>query len=106
MEGAVFKPVHPPFTAGAGYLLSGDLPALLYAASRDLRLIKVEDAFLTGYCAKALGGVDRVHHAAFSCGQLVREDCDMGKLFTGHKVTPSRMGDIHSALRRGDCASP
>lgn len=106
MEGAVFKPVHPPFTAGAGYLLSGDLPADLYAASRDLHLIKVEDAFLTGYCAKALGGVNRVHHAAFSCGQLVGEDCDMGRLFTGHKVTANRMRRIHSAMRRGDCAKP
>jgi len=102
-NGATFAPVHPPFTAGAGYVLSGDLPGLLFHKSLDLRLIKVEDAFLTGYCARALGGVEKVHNPNFSCGQLVAQDCDMASHFTGHKVTPGRMVDIHSLLQSGDC---
>jgi len=85
-NGATFAPVHPPFTAGAGYVLSGDLPGLLFAKSLDLRLIKVEDAFLTGYCARALGNVEKVHSPNFSCGQLVAKDCDMATQLTGHKV--------------------
>jgi len=102
-NGATFAPVHPPFTAGAGYVLSGDLPGLLFQKSLDLRLIKVEDAFLTGYCARALGGVEKVHHPKFSCGQLVAQDCDMATQLTGHKVTPDRMVQIHSLLQRGGC---
>ena len=63
---------------------------------------RVEDAFLTGYCARALGGVEKVenhfrnpftltdnlkvHNPNFSCGQLVAQDCDMASQFTGHKV--------------------
>ena len=34
-------------------------------------ITRVEDAFLTGYCARALGGVTREHNHLFSCGQLV-----------------------------------
>ena len=39
-QGAVFHSVHPPFTAGAGYLVSGDLVEPLYRASLNIRLIK------------------------------------------------------------------
>lgn len=102
-NGASFLPVHPPFTAGAGYLVSGDLPHLLYRASRQIRIIKVEDAFLTGYCARKVGQVTTLHHGAFSCGEMVPRDCDMASRFTGHKVTPERMVAIAGALRRGEC---
>ena len=50
------------------------------------RLTRVEDAFLTGYCARALGNVEKVHSPKFSCGQLVAQDCDMATQLTGHKV--------------------
>ena len=39
----------------------------------------------------------------FSCGQLVEKDCDMAKLFTGHKVTPERMWTIYQKLQKGIC---
>ena len=55
-----FKSVHPLFMAGAGYVVSGDLLTPLYSASLDIRLVRVEDAFLTGYCARRVGGVKKV----------------------------------------------
>ena len=55
-----FKSVHPLFMAGAGYVVSGDLLTPLYTASLDIRLVRVEDAFLTGYCARRVGGVKKV----------------------------------------------
>ena len=55
---------------------------------------RVEDAFLTGYCARALGGVEKVHDHNFSCGQLVAQDCDMATQFTGHKVLSLHFGKI------------
>ena len=45
----------------------------------------------------------QVHHDKFSCGELVGQDCDMAKRFTGHKVTPSRMQRIHDAITEGKC---
>jgi len=98
-----FRSVHPPFTAGAGYVISGDLIQPLFLASLDTKLIRVEDAFLTGYCASKLPGLERKHHAKFSCGQLVTKDCDMKEMLTGHKITPQRMKDIHWKLERGKC---
>merc|ERR1711983_355574 len=103
--GLPFKSVHPLFMAGAGYVLSGDLLRPLYTASLDIRLVKVEDAFLTGYCARRVGGVRKIHSDKFSCGELVNLDCDMKARFTGHKVTPSRMKRIHDAIISGGCPS-
>lgn len=101
-SGMVFKSPHPSFTAGAGYLISGDLVERLYLASLSLRLIRVEDAFVTGHCAKKIGLSPR-HQDGFSCGQLVNEDCHMDQLFTGHKVSPDRMRTIHNKLGNGLC---
>ena len=69
-----FKSVHPLFMAGAGYVLTGesftlfyfsfdrpgDLVMPLFTASLDISLVRVEDAFLTGYCARKVGGVRKV----------------------------------------------
>jgi len=98
-----FKSVHPLFMAGAGYVISGDLITPLYEASLDITLVKVEDAFLTGYCARRVGGVRKIHHEKFSCGELVNTDCEMTKKFSGHKVTPSRMRKIHQSIEEGTC---
>ena len=103
--GLPFKSVHPLFMAGAGYVLSGDLLRPLYTASLNIRLVKVEDAFLTGYCARRVGGVRKVHQERFSCGQLVERDCELTRTFTGHKITPARMVDIHNKLASGSCHS-
>ena len=103
--GLPFTSVHPLFMAGAGYVLSGDLLRPLYTASLDIRLVKVEDAFLTGYCARRVGGVRKVHQEKFSCGQLVEEDCELTTSFTGHKITPARMVEIYSKLTSGTCQS-
>ena len=46
---------------------------------------------------------DQVHHDKFSCGELVTEDCDMARRFTGHKVTPARMKRIHDTIKEGKC---
>ena len=102
--GLPFRSVHPLFMAGAGYVLSGDLLGPLYTASLNIRLVKVEDAFLTGYCARRVGGVRKVHQERFSCGQLVEQDCELSYSFTGHKITPVRMVDIHNKLASGNCS--
>jgi len=96
--GLQFGRVHPPFTAGAGYVISADILGQLYHAATNLKMIKVEDAFLTGYCARAAGNVERVHNTLFSCGQLVNSNCEMRSRITGHKITPNRMYQLYSDL--------
>ena len=98
-----FKSVHPLFMAGAGYVVSGDLIVPLFTASLDMALVRVEDAFLTGYCARRVGGVRKIHSDKFSCGELVTNDCDMKNKFTGHKVTPDRMKTVWRKLEDGLC---
>jgi Galactosyltransferase len=42
VSGVQFRPAHPPFTAGAGYVISGDLVQPLYMASLQMKLIRYE----------------------------------------------------------------
>jgi len=99
----LMKPALPQFTAGAGYLIPGSFVPELYTASLSTKLLPVEDAYTTGFCAKKIGLHPPVNDPRFSCGQLVENDCDMAAKFTGHKVTPERMWTIHNKLLKGYC---
>jgi len=99
MSGVKFPMRHPPFTAGAGYVITADILPLLNNVAQNISMIRVEDAFLTGYCADRLGNVDRVHSNLFSCGQLVDKNCDMKSRVSGHKITPERMLKIYSDIK-------
>ena len=99
----LMKPALPEFTAGAGYLIPGKFAPDLYVASLSTKLLPVEDAYTTGFCAKKIGSHPPVNDPRFSCGQLVDKDCDMADRFTGHKVTPDRMWIIHNKLQKGLC---
>ena len=105
-------PAHPLFTAGAGYIIpnsggssdsSSSNVASLYLASLETRLFPVEDVYTTGHCAKRVGLHPPRHDGRFSCGEVVRHDCDMGDKFTGHKVTPERQFAILEAIEGGMC---
>jgi len=98
-SGMQFRSVHPPFTAGAGYIIAADILPRISSISQNIKIIRVEDAFITGYCASRLDTVNRVHNNQFSCGQIVNRNCDMKELFTGHKIDPDRMRDIHAQLQ-------
>ena len=97
------KPALPQFTAGAGYLIPGRFASQLYMASLETKLIPVEDAYTTGFCAKKIGLHPPTNDRRFSCGQLLDNDCDMSRKFTGHKVTPERMYSIHESLMNNLC---
>jgi len=102
-EISLMKPALPQFTAGAGYLIPGRFASQLYMASLETKLIPVEDAYTTGFCAKKIGLHPPTNDRRFSCGQLLDNDCDMSRKFTGHKVTPERMYSIHESLMNNLC---
>ncbi|XP_018019199.1 beta-1,3-galactosyltransferase 1 [Hyalella azteca] len=91
-------PAHPLFTAGAGYVLTGSLVPLMYRASLHVPLVPVEDVYVTGHLARAVGVHPPLHHRAFSCGELLPDDCDVMQVFTGHKITPQRMLEIWAKI--------
>lgn len=85
---------HPTFVAGAGYVMSNDIIELLYKESQQLKLVPVEDVFITGHCAKALG-IKPDHNSKFSCGEVVKNFCSLGdSMFTGHHITADLQGKI------------
>ena len=100
---SLMKPALPQFTAGAGYLIPGRFASQLYMASLETKLIPVEDAYTTGFCALKIGLHPPANDPRFSCGQLVEDDCDMSTKFTGHKVTPERMFSMFETLSEHLC---
>lgn len=94
---------YPDFVAGAGYVIPGAFVEDLYLASLKTRLLPVEDAFTTGYCAKRIGLHPPLHDERFSCGQMVTNQCSMKHMFTGHKVTPSMQVEIMEKMKNGQC---
>ncbi|CAL4121747.1 unnamed protein product [Meganyctiphanes norvegica] len=97
---------HPDFVAGAGYVISGDIVAPLYSSSLRRRIIPVEDVYVTGHLAATVGAHPPHHDERFSCGELVPHDCLMVQLFTGHKISPTRMKQIWGKLDPNTINSP
>ncbi|XP_071530209.1 beta-1,3-galactosyltransferase 1-like isoform X2 [Panulirus ornatus] len=104
--GMPMPPAHPPFLAGAGYVMSGDIVEELYKASLNTRIIPVEDVYVTAHLAKAIGVHPPVHDDRFTCGEMVNDDCDLVQIFTGHKITPERMYHIWDKINPNGITSP
>ena len=62
----------------------------------------IENAYLTfRYSAKKIGLHPPHHDWRFSCGQMVSktDECEMSRMFTGHKVTPELQYKIWDTLQ-------
>ena len=57
---------------------------------------------LCRYVARKIGLHPPHHDWRFSCGQMVSktDDCEMSRMFTGHKVTPELQYSIWEMLQR------
>ena len=86
----LMRPALPQFTAGAGYLIPGKLAPELYVASLSTKLLPVEDAYTTGFCAK------KSAHIPLSTTQ------DFPAV-NWWKKTPERMWTIYQKLQKGIC---
>lgn len=77
-------PSYPDYTAGAGYVVSGDVAAKIYQASLVLKpSMYIDDVFM-GICAKAMG-VFPQHHVYFSGeGKAPYHPCIYGHMITSH----------------------
>uniref|UniRef100_A0A3Q1FAF3 Hexosyltransferase n=1 Tax=Acanthochromis polyacanthus TaxID=80966 RepID=A0A3Q1FAF3_9TELE len=78
---------YPDYTAGAGYVVSGDVAAKIYRATQLLNSsIYIDDVFM-GICAKAMG-VSPQEHAYFSGGAKTQyHPCIYNHMITSHGHT-------------------
>ncbi|KAI4798703.1 hypothetical protein KUCAC02_020514 [Chaenocephalus aceratus] len=77
-------PSYPDYTAGAGYVVSGDVASKIYQATRVLNSsIYIDDVFM-GICAKAMG-VSPQEHVYFSGeGKALYHPCIYDHMITSH----------------------
>ncbi|KAG0719393.1 Beta-1,3-galactosyltransferase 1 [Chionoecetes opilio] len=106
VPGMPMPPAHPPFVAGAGYVISGDLIKELYEASLVTRPIPVEDVYITAHLARKVNAHPPIHDARFTCGERVTDDCDLAQGFTGHHIGPERMYRVWEKLNPNGITSP
>ncbi|XP_004745142.1 lactosylceramide 1,3-N-acetyl-beta-D-glucosaminyltransferase [Mustela nigripes] len=77
-------PAYPDYTAGAAYVISGDVAAKVYEASQTLNSsLYIDDVFM-GLCANKMGIVPQ-HHVFFSGeGKTPYHPCIYDKMMTSH----------------------
>lgn len=77
-------PSYPDYTAGAGYVVSGDVASKIYMASLSLNAsLYIDDVFM-GICAKSMG-VSPQEHVYFSGeGKAPYHPCIYEKMITSH----------------------
>lgn len=88
-------PSYPDYTAGAGYVVSGDVAAKIYQATLLLTSsVYIDDVFM-GICAKTMG-VSPQHHVYFSGeGKAPYHPCIYDHMITSHGHT----SDVRSLWR-------
>lgn len=91
----------PDFVTGPGYLMSGDVPRLLYEGSANVRYLHLEDVFLTGIVAAKVN-VARVSHEGFANTRVFLRACDTtdAPWFMSHGYSPAYMRVAWDSLQR------
>lgn len=84
-------PAYPDYTAGAAYVVSGDVAAKVYEASQSLNTsLYIDDVFM-GLCANKMGIIPQ-HHLFFSGeGKVLYHPCIYNKMMTSH----GHVEDLH-----------
>ncbi|KAL2804753.1 lactosylceramide 1,3-N-acetyl-beta-D-glucosaminyltransferase [Daubentonia madagascariensis] len=77
-------PAYPDYTAGAAYIISGDVAAKVYEASQTLNSsLYIDDVFM-GLCAKIMGIVPQYHVFFSGEGKTPYHPCIYEKMMTSH----------------------
>ncbi|XP_071795359.1 beta-1,3-galactosyltransferase 1-like [Asterias amurensis] len=84
---------YPPYFAGSGYVMSGDLAGQIYKTASKVNFIYFEDVFV-GVCLKALG-VKPVGHGGFYYTHVDYEFCKYrNDVITSHGVETNEVYNI------------
>ncbi|XP_012495720.1 PREDICTED: lactosylceramide 1,3-N-acetyl-beta-D-glucosaminyltransferase [Propithecus coquereli] len=77
-------PAYPDYTAGAAYVISGDVAAKVYEASQTLNSsLYIDDVFM-GLCANKMGIVPQYHVFFSGEGKTPYHPCIYEKMMTSH----------------------
>ncbi|XP_010335916.1 lactosylceramide 1,3-N-acetyl-beta-D-glucosaminyltransferase [Saimiri boliviensis] len=77
-------PAYPDYTAGAAYVISGDVAAKVYEASQTLNSsLYIDDVFM-GLCANKMGIVPQYHVFFSGEGKTPYHPCIYDKMMTSH----------------------
>lgn len=88
-------PSYPDYTAGAGYVVSGDVATKIYQATLVLNSsLYIDDVFM-GMCAKAMGLSPQEHVYFSGEGKAPYHSCIYEHMITSHGHTT----DVHSLWR-------
>lgn len=90
---------YPPYCAGPGYVLSGDLAGKIYRVAQTLPLVNMEDSFV-GICLRALGvAVTPSPHGAFNMHRVPYKKCRFSRLVMAHSYRPRELLELWARFR-------
>lgn len=91
---------YPPYCAGPGYVLSGDLAGKIYRVAQTLPLINMEDSFV-GICLQALGvTITRSPHGAFNMHRVAYDKCRFSRLVMVHRYRPQELLEVWARFQQ------
>lgn len=90
---------YPDYTAGAGYVVSGNVAAKIYQATLLLNSsLHIDDVFM-GICAKAMGIAPKGHVYFSGQAKTLHHSCIYGCMITSHSHTPADMRSLWQATK-------
>lgn len=91
------RDMFPDYITGGMYVIGGRVVNLLYRATGQVSLFRVEDMYLTGMCAER-AGVARVNLVG-TYNLKLSTLCEYKKAIYGHHVTPVEMNEVWHAMK-------
>lgn len=89
---------YPDYTAGAGYVLSGNAATKIYRATLMLNSsLHIDDVFM-GICAKTMGVAPQRHLYFSGQAKTLRHSCIYGRMITSHGHTAADMRSLWQAI--------
>ncbi|XP_066468784.1 beta-1,3-galactosyltransferase 2-like [Tiliqua scincoides] len=90
---------YPPYCAGPGYVLSGDLVKKILQVAQTMKVIHIEDAFM-GLCLQELGiRATDSRWGLFNIHKIEYEKCTFSELVVVHHYGPEELLKIWPDLR-------
>lgn len=97
--------VYPNYLSGTAYLMSRSMAQILFEASSEVPVFHLEDIYMTGLLAEAVG-VRPEDHRGFSYLKTRLDACLYSQIFSSHHLSASEMVDMADQVEKvGDCAT-
>lgn len=92
---------YPNYLSGTGYVMSVDVPEIIFETALTTPLLHLEDVYLTGICAKR-AKIRPKHNADFHFKKIKFDPCIYQSLITAHYVKPMEMRQTYFRVQNTD----